>query len=49
MKLKLGCIVGTSLLCFYFYLLYYAAVLITFTCYAQYYTKIFVIKVRLFY
>ena len=54
-------LVGTSLLCFYFfifYLLCYAAVLINFTYYAQYYAHVsdlclginlFVLKIRLFY
>ena len=32
-------IIGTSLLCFYFYLLCYAAVFLKVTYYAQYYTQ----------
>ena len=35
----MACTLGTSLLCFYFYPLCYATVLIKFTYYAQYYAQ----------
>ena len=37
MQAEYVCVLRTNLLCFYFYLLCYAAVLLKFTYYAQYY------------